>query len=224
LSTCCKFCHWYTSWYLLFSIVLFIALPILIVVLSLLGAIHATYAVGKRAFIESDMFDEAKAGGVLDRIGYMDAPKEQLAESMATWPCGIGLFIMWVGDWLTFTGIIEGYRRIEAVRYVHGSALGTLRKTLYVALVAEDTFHLTPISTILSNAGKAADTDAASSFAAQKKAHTDAKKESPKAPPQTMADLIAFVSLIVSVVFWLAFMFIEEVILPYLKRHATDSE
>jgi len=201
--TSLKFLHWYSPWYLLLTpLLLLIILPLLLVLVLLLGVLHATYAAAKRTYTESDMFDEAKSGSYLDRVGLFEASKEKMAEAMAKWPCGLGLAAMFLGDWFTLTGMVEGFKRIEEVRYLHDTCLGVSSTLINVTVWAEDTFHVLPIRKILNDSRK----KAVSTMDEHKKKMADEYKSKQegqaKTPPVKMGVLVGVVSLLVGLVFW----------------------
>lgn len=191
----CKCCNWYLGWYLLFNLGLILITVLLLVLYPVIGIMHATYMVARRVFRESNMYAQAATGGLLDRAGITDSEKERLAERIGGNP--VGLVVLWIGDFLLLTGIVEGLKRWGSVYSLHRRILGVLCSALKVVDWAEDTFHIIPLKKILHDAKEAGVQEL------RKEEENDDPNGNRKAEPTKIGRVFAVISLIIAVYLWI---------------------
>ena len=136
---------------------------------------------------------------------------EDLAEAMKEWPLGIGLAILWVGDWLVLTGMLEGATRVEDIRRFHGNLLYVAHKALDVVVWLESTTHLVNMMTTFKQAGNVTEEAIADRTKDKRQEDQNKAENRKKTPPMELAGLIATTSLIVGLAFWpIFFIFIAD--------------
>eukprot|EP00327_Prymnesium_parvum_P049851 CAMPEP_0205901500 /NCGR_PEP_ID=MMETSP1083-20121108/27718_1 /ASSEMBLY_ACC=CAM_ASM_000430 /TAXON_ID=97485 /ORGANISM="Prymnesium parvum, Strain Texoma1" /LENGTH=145 /DNA_ID=CAMNT_0053267039 /DNA_START=29 /DNA_END=466 /DNA_ORIENTATION=+ len=135
----------------------------------------------RRTYKESNMYSQASTDGFLDRSGLADSAKEKLAERMAG--CFLGKPVLWIGDWLLLTGMVEGAKRWK------GDFVDW----------AEDKFHLLPLKKILGDAHKAG-----MEHVKNEKEELNKKEaqENVSSHAQKLGRLIAFLSMLAGILFW----------------------
>jgi hypothetical protein len=113
-GACCVCFNKYTGSFFAVLGICLLGIPFFLVVFPLVGAFWASKVSAKHCFRESDMAEEARPdkGGIIaniiDRSGLTDSEKEKCAEAIGEGFCGYILLL--VGDWLTLTGMAEGFK------------------------------------------------------------------------------------------------------------------
>ncbi|KAL1526803.1 hypothetical protein AB1Y20_015497 [Prymnesium parvum] len=133
-GACLPFVNGYLCYFLLTFFLCLIALPCFVLIYPIYGAFHAVKMSGKECFIESDMAEEARPdkGGfvanMVDRAGWSDTEKEKFAEWFGSGY--FGYLILLLGDWFTFTGMIEGTKAFTEGYEFHAGVLSSLARLL----------------------------------------------------------------------------------------------
>mmetsp|Transcript_17439 Transcript_17439/g.30498 ORF Transcript_17439/g.30498 Transcript_17439/m.30498 type:complete len:125 (+) Transcript_17439:80-454(+) len=113
--------------------------------------------------------------------------------------CFLGKPVLWIGDWLLLTGMVEGAKRWKGVYSLHRTALGAVRAALDFVDWAEDKFHLLPLKKILGDAHKAG-----MEHVKNEKEELNKKEaqENVSSHAQKLGRLIAFLSMLAGILFW----------------------
>lgn len=121
-----------TALYVVVNLAVALVWFVLMVIYPIVGVAHAVFEVARRTYDESDMWEESLEGGLQSLVA-VKSDKERCAEALAkmcimrpVWGGGdvhVCRIVLYFGDALLLTGVVEGLRRVVAVYDLHTKLL-----------------------------------------------------------------------------------------------------